>query len=112
MEQKTGVSTGGARRIGGIQDVAYGLTSTVGCQRWNRDESFHVNGVEVSIMGHDRPRWRFRISTLMLLVIILALALTLVIDRWKREQELRRLAAEEQRAVAEARARAQSQRPP
>ncbi|MFI5458936.1 MAG: hypothetical protein ACHRXM_26200 [Isosphaerales bacterium] len=29
-------------------------------------------------MGHDRPRWRFRIGTLMLLVITLALALTLV----------------------------------
>ena len=50
-------------------------------------------------MGHDRPRWRFRLSTLMLLVIILALALTLIIDRWKREQERRRFAAEQRRAV-------------
>jgi hypothetical protein len=41
---------------------------------------------------------RFRLSTLLLLVIILALALTLVIDRWKREQERRRLAASQQRA--------------
>jgi hypothetical protein len=46
-----------ARRIDGIQDMAYGLTSMVGCRRWNGDESIHVNGVEVSIMGHDRPRW-------------------------------------------------------
>ena len=52
-------------------------------------------------MEHDRARWRFRHYTLMLWVIILALALTLVIDRWKREQERRRLAAEEERAVAE-----------
>jgi hypothetical protein len=37
-----------------------------------------VIGVVASIMGHDRPRWQFRISTLMLLVIIMALALTLV----------------------------------
>jgi type II secretory pathway pseudopilin PulG len=68
-------------------------------------------------MEHDRARWRIRISTLMLLVIILALALTLVIDRWKREQERRRL---EQRAVALAslqwaqargQARSQSRRP-
>src|SRR5438067_2501379 len=61
-----------ARRVGGIQDVAYGLTSMVGCQGWNRDESIQVNGVDVSIMGHDRPRWRFRISTLMFLVILVA----------------------------------------
>ncbi len=67
-------------RVGGIQDVAYGLTSMVGCRRWNRDESFHVDGVELSIMGHDRPGWRFRISALMLLVIIVALALTPVND--------------------------------
>jgi hypothetical protein len=53
----------------------------VGCRRWNSDESIHVNGVEVSIMGHDGPRWRFRVSPLMLLVIIVALALTLVDDR-------------------------------
>jgi hypothetical protein len=65
-----------ARHVGGIQDVAYGLRSMVGCQRWKSDESIHVNGVEVSIMGHDRPRRRFRVSTLMLLVIIVALALT------------------------------------
>jgi hypothetical protein len=70
-----------ARRVGGIQDVAYGLTSMVGCQRWNSDESIHVNGVEVSIMGHERPRWRFRVSTLMLLVITVALVLTLVNDQ-------------------------------
>jgi len=50
----------------------------VGCRRWNRDESIQVNGVDVSITGHDRPSWRFRISTLMFLVIIIALALTLV----------------------------------
>src|SRR5262249_60287792 len=92
MEQKTGVSTGAARRIDGIRDVAYGLTSMVGSQRCNRDASFHRNGGEVSLMGHDRPRWRFRLSTLMLLVIVLALALTLIIDRWKREQERRRFA--------------------
>jgi hypothetical protein len=52
------------------RDVAYGLALMVGCQKWNRGDSFHVNGVEVSIMGHDRPRRRFRIGTLMLLVII------------------------------------------
>ena len=64
-------------------------------------------------MEHDRPRWRFRISTLMLLVIILALALTLVLDRWKREQDLRRLKAEQQQraaATAQAMASLQSQR--
>jgi hypothetical protein len=57
----------------------------------------------------------------MLWVIILALALTLVIDRWKREQELRRLEAELeranpdanlQRAAAQSRARSPSRRPP
>jgi hypothetical protein len=38
----------------------------------------------------------------MLLVIILALVLTLVTDRWKREQEIRRLEASKERALAEA----------
>jgi hypothetical protein len=52
-------------------------------------------------MEYDRPRWRFRISTLMLLVIILALALTMVGDRWKREQQRRRLEASAQRAFAD-----------
>jgi hypothetical protein len=48
----------------------------VGCQRWNRDERLHVNDVDVSIMGHDCSRWRFRISTLMLLVTVVAVTLT------------------------------------
>jgi hypothetical protein len=48
----------------------------VGYRRWNQYEIFRVDGGELSIMGHDRPRWRFRISALMLLVIIVALALT------------------------------------
>jgi hypothetical protein len=61
-------------------------------------------------MENQRPHWRFRISTLMLLVIILALALALVSERWKREQELRRLEASLQRAVSDAqRAATQSQ---
>jgi hypothetical protein len=74
------------RRVGGIQDVAYGSTSVVRCQRWNRDESFHGNGVELAIMGHDRPCWRFRISVLMLLVVIVALAPTLVTDHDDRDR--------------------------
>ena len=65
-------------RAYGIEGVAYGLTSMVGCRRWKGEESIHVNGVDGSIMGHDRPRRRFRVSTLMLLVNIMALALTLV----------------------------------
>jgi len=51
-------------------------------------------------MGHDRPRWRFRLSTLMLLVVIAALATYIVVERWQRVQEARRLAAEAQRAAA------------
>ena len=51
------------RSVRGIQGVAYGLTTMVRWQRWNSDESIHVSGVEVSIMGHDRPRWRSRFST-------------------------------------------------
>ena len=51
-------------------------------------------------MRYDRPRWRFRLSTLMLLVIILALTFTLVFDRWKTEQERKRL--EEARRTADA----------
>ena len=58
--------------------MAFEPTLMVGCRRWNRDEIIHVSGVAVSIMGHDRPGWRFRISALMLLVIIVTLALTLV----------------------------------
>ena len=50
-------------------------------------------------MGRDRPYWRIRLSTLMLLVIILALILTLVADRWKREQERRRLEASREKAL-------------
>src|SRR5262249_46767579 len=65
--------------------------------------------VEGSIMEHDRPRWRFRLSTLMLLVIIGALALTLVLDRWKREQDRRRLEAALNRAVYAQWAAAQGQ---
>ena len=70
-----------ARRVGGIQEMAYGLTSMVGCQRWNRDGSFHVDAVELSITGHDHARRRFRISALMLLVVIVALVQTPVDDR-------------------------------
>ena len=53
----------------------------VGCQRWKRDQSFHVDGVDASMMGHDHPRWRSRIDALMLLVIFVALALTRVDDQ-------------------------------
>ena len=60
----------------------------------------------------DLPRWRFRISTLMLVVVVLALTFTLISDRWKREQELRRLEASETKALAAALARFQSQYPP
>jgi hypothetical protein len=100
MEQKTGISTGAARRFVGIRNVAYGPTSMVGSQRCSRDASFHGNGVEVSIMGHDHPRWRIRLSTLMLLVVIAALATYIVVERWQRVQEARRLAAEAQQAFA------------
>jgi hypothetical protein len=72
-------------------------------------------------MPHEHPRWRFRIGTLMLWVVILALGLNLVLDRWKREQDRRRLteavrAAEEanlmfQRAAAQSQARSPSQGP-
>ena len=48
------------------------------CRTHPGDERFHVRDIGVSIMGHDRPRGRFRISTPMLLVVIVALALTLV----------------------------------
>jgi hypothetical protein len=99
MEQETGVSTGAAQRIGGIRNVAYGPTSMVGSQRCSRDASFHGNGVEVSIMGHDRPRWRFRLSTLMLLVVIAALATYIVVELWQRA-EARRLAEEKALAAA------------
>jgi hypothetical protein len=44
----------------------------VGCPRWNRDESIHGNGVEVSSTGHDRPRRRTGIRTLRLVDFILA----------------------------------------
>jgi hypothetical protein len=50
-------------------------------------------------MGHVPPRWRFRLSTLLLLVVIAALATYIIVDRWKREQERRRLEASHQRAV-------------
>jgi len=68
-------------------------------------------------MEHDRPRWRFRLSTLMLLVIIGALALTLVLDRWKWEQDRRRLGAALNEAeyaqwvAAQGQASSQSRRP-
>ena len=62
------------------------------------------NGVGVSIMAHDRPRWRFRLSTLMLLVVIAALATYIVVERWQRAQEARRLAAEAERAFQQAQA--------
>jgi hypothetical protein len=64
--------------VGGIQDVAYGLRSMVGCQRRNRVESIDANGVDVSVIRHDRSGWRLRVSTRMQLVIIITLALTLV----------------------------------
>jgi hypothetical protein len=50
----------------------------VGCPRWNRDKSIHVNKVDVRSMGHDRSPDRFRLSTLMLPGIVMALALTFV----------------------------------
>jgi hypothetical protein len=58
--------------------------SMVGYRRWNQYESFRVDGGDLSIMGHDRPRWRSRISALMLLVVIEALALALVNDHDRR----------------------------
>jgi type II secretory pathway component PulL len=63
--------------------------------------------VEVSIMGHDRPRWRFRLSILMLLVVIAALATYIVVERWQRAQEARRLAAEAERAFRQLEAQTQ-----
>jgi hypothetical protein len=54
-------------------------------------------------MGHDRPRWRFRLSNLMLLVVIATLATYIVVERRQRVQEVRRLAAERQWAGAAAR---------
>ena len=60
-------------------------------------------------MGHDRPRWRFRLSTLMLLVVIAALATYIVVERWQRVQQeasrvqreasRRRMAVEQRRAM-------------
>jgi hypothetical protein len=95
------------RRIGGrLIGAARQARDDVGTRnRRSRGERFQASGVEVYTMERDRPRWRVRLSTLMLLVIILALALTLVSERWKREHELRRLDAEQQRAVAQAQAR-------
>jgi hypothetical protein len=28
----------------------------VGCRGWERDQSVHIDGVELSMMGHDRLR--------------------------------------------------------
>jgi hypothetical protein len=70
--------------------------------------SFHGHGVEVSIMEHDRLRWRLRLSTLMLLVVIAALATYIVVERWQRvhlaEEEHRRLVEEVRRVRQQAQA--------
>src|SRR5262249_8432041 len=79
----------------------------LGSLGYSRDARFRGNGVEVSIMEHDRSGWRFHLNTLMLLVVIVALATYIVVERWPEVQEKRRLAAAHDRAARQAQAQAQ-----